>query len=192
MPFTLFLTVWVQLWTEMKCNIATLNVTVWAVGHRERIGLWGDKEQLAPNPQVQWKAHHRLVWAERGHCQPPLAGMRSTGSGLQRALTLHPESLPDATNLQAAGWFIKEGEAIKYMTNGKGTKQKATMWTSGESQIGKTESLFPRWWHSCRLRPFLLWKTSLIIAVKTPDAPSTNEAWAACARRGHFSFWCPC
>lgn len=58
--------------------------------------------QLASNPQVQRKAPHRLVWAERGHCQRPFAGMWSAGSGLQSALTVHPKSLLNTANLQAA------------------------------------------------------------------------------------------
>lgn len=111
---TLFLTGRVRLWAEMKCNTATLNVTAWAVVRRP--GLWGDEEQLAPNPQVQWKAHNWLVWAEWGHCQ-----RRFVGQGIlacKELARLCRESLLSTAKLQAAGWFFK---FIKYMTNNKVT-----------------------------------------------------------------------
>lgn len=135
---------------------------------------WASEETRdngASNPQVQWKAPHRLVWVERGHCQRPFAGMWLAGSGLQSALTLHPESLLNTANLQAAGWSIKQGKIklnkVHYKQQSYITR--AVMQISGQCQRVKNESLFSHRWHRCPPRLFLLWKPSLIIPVMTPE-----------------------
>lgn len=96
-------TITVQRWTEINWarnnvpvsdfSIDCVNVSVWVVTHGESgPGLWEDEEQLASNPQVQWKALHRLVWAKRGHCQRPAAGLHSAAAGLT-ALSRYRQAL---------------------------------------------------------------------------------------------------
>lgn len=128
-------------WNEVQhCNIEYQHASSCSQG--EHAGpLRRRRGQLTSNPQVQWKAQHRLVWAERGHCRRPFSKHLVGWLRAFRALSRYAQSLCWALQTcRLPDGFIKHGKVKTslYTANNR-TTQRAVM----QNSVDKDELQFP-------------------------------------------------